>query len=207
MGKPGKFWDRLANRYSKSPVADESAYQKKLEVTREYLSPDRVVLEFGCGTGSTAIVQAPFVKHIQAIDSSHNMLEIARGKAEQAETGNLSFKQSSIEEFNVADETFDVVMGHSILHLLANKEMVIAKVYNMLKPGGVFVSSTTCMGSGFSIFKLILPIGGFFGLLPLVRFFSVDDLETAMTGAGFEIAYRWQPEKDRAVFLVAKKPA
>ncbi|NOZ32405.1 MAG: SAM-dependent methyltransferase, partial [Alphaproteobacteria bacterium] len=46
-----------------------------------------------------------------------------------------------------------------------------------------------------------------FGLLPLVRFFSVVDLETAMTEAGFEIIHQWQPEGDRAVFMVARKPA
>jgi len=77
-----KFWDRIADRYSRKPVADEAAYQKKLQVTREYLRPDMEVLEFGCGTGSTAIVHAPCVKQIRAIDVSAKMIEIARHKAD-----------------------------------------------------------------------------------------------------------------------------
>ncbi len=52
MHQPSKFWDKHAERYSKSPVADEESYQKKLQVTREYLQPDMEVLEFGCGTGT-----------------------------------------------------------------------------------------------------------------------------------------------------------
>ena len=66
MYQPSKFWDRHAERYAKSPVADEASYQKKLQVTREYLRPDMEILEFGCGTGSTAITHAPYVKHIRS---------------------------------------------------------------------------------------------------------------------------------------------
>ena len=78
MDRSNKFWDRIAKRYSKQPIADEAAYQKKLEVTRRYFRPDMEVLEFGCGTGSTAIIQAPYVKHIHAIDISSKMIEIAQ---------------------------------------------------------------------------------------------------------------------------------
>ncbi len=201
------FWNRMANRYSKSPVADEEAYQKKLEVTRKYLQPDMDVLEFGCGTGSTAIVHAPYVKSITAIDISKNMLQIARNKAEAALIRNIEFKQSGIEEFVAGSQSFDVVMGHSILHLLKDKDVVISKVFDMLKPGGIFVSSTTCMVGGMSILKFVLPIGHFFGLLPLVRFFSVRDLKESVVAAGFEIEHQWQPEGSSTVFIIAQKPA
>ena len=81
MDQSTKFWDRIADRYSKQPIADEAAYEKKLRITREYFRPDMEVLEIGCGTGSTAIVHAPYVKHIQAIDLSSKMIEIAHAKA------------------------------------------------------------------------------------------------------------------------------
>ena len=29
-----KFWDRVAEKYAKSPVSDEAAYRKKLAMTR-----------------------------------------------------------------------------------------------------------------------------------------------------------------------------
>jgi ubiquinone/menaquinone biosynthesis C-methylase UbiE len=205
MDQSAKFWDRIAERYSKRPVADEAAYQNKLQVTREYFRPDMEVLEFGCGTGSTAITHAPHVKHIQAIDISSKMIEIAQGKADAENIENVTFKRSTIEEFSVPDQALDAVLGLSILHLLENKEEVIAKVHRMLKPGGIFVTSTACIGDMMKFFKFVAPIGKFLGLMPLVKVFTKRELEDSLTDAGFQIDYQWQPGKNKAVFIVAKK--
>jgi ubiquinone/menaquinone biosynthesis C-methylase UbiE len=208
MDQSAKFWDKIAERYSRQPIADEAAYQKKLQVTREYLQPDMEVLEFGCGTGSTAITHAPYVKHIQGIDISSKMIAIAQGKADANNVANVSFKRSTIDEFSVSDQTLDAVLGLSILHLLENKEEIIAKVYRMLKPGGIFVTSTVCLGDTMMrLLKLIVPIGRFFGLMPLVKIFTTRELEDRFTAAGFQIEYQWQPGKGEAVFMVAKKAA
>lgn len=201
-----KWWDKMSERYSKRPIADEATYQKKLQITREYFSPDMQVLEFGCGTGSTAIAHAPHVKHIRAIDFSSKMIEIAQGNADAKRVANVSFEQATIDQLDVADQSFDAVLGLSILHLLEDKEAVMAKVHAMLKPGGVFVSSTACIADTMKFFKIIGPIGRFFGLMPLVKVFTSKQLETSLTAAGFEIAHQWQPGKGKGVFIVAKKP-
>jgi len=205
MDQSAKFWDKIAEHYSKQPIADEAAYQKKLQVTREYFRPDMEVLEFGCGTGSTAIAHAPYVKHIQAIDISSKMIEIAQGKADAKKIKNVTFKRSTINEFSVPDQTLDAVLGLSILHLLDNKDEVIAKVHKKLKPGGIFVTSTACIGDTMKFIKIIAPIGKFLGLIPLVKVFTTRELEDSLTDAGFEIDYQWQPGKNKAVFIVAKK--
>ena len=206
MDQSAKFWDKIAERYSKKPIADEAAYQKKLQVTREYFQPHMEVLEFGCGTGSTAIAHAPYVKHIQAIDFSSKMIEIAQGKADLKSVENITFKRSSIDEFSLPDQTLDAVLGLSILHLLDNKEEVIAKVHKMLKPGGIFVTNTACIGdTKMRFLKLIVPIGKFFGLMPLVKVFTTKELEDSLTDCGFEIDHQWQSGKGEAVFIVAKK--
>lgn len=54
-------------------------------------------------------------------------------------------------------------------------------------------------------FKIIAPIGKFLGLMPLVKVFTKEELENSLTDAGFAIDYQWQPGKDKAVFIVAKK--
>jgi ubiquinone/menaquinone biosynthesis C-methylase UbiE len=205
MDQSTKFWDKIATRYSKQPIADEAAYQKKLQVTREYFQPDMEVLEIGCGTGSTAITHAPYVKHIRAIDFSSKMIEIAQGKAEAQNLENITFEQSTIDNISVPDQSFDAVLGLSILHLLENKEEVIAKVYKMLKSGGIFVTSTACLGDTMKFFKVIAPIGKFFGLMPLVKVFTKKELEDSLTDAGFEIDYQWQSDKGKAVFIVSRK--
>jgi ubiquinone/menaquinone biosynthesis C-methylase UbiE len=205
MDQSARFWDRIAERYAKRPVADEAAYQKKLQVTRKYFQSNMEVLEFGCGTGSTAIAHAPYVKHILAIDISSKMIEIARGKAEAGKVENVTFRQSTIDGFLAPDQSFDAVLGLSILHLLDNKEEVIAKVHRMLKPGGIFVTSTACIGDTMKFFRLIVPIGKLFRLMPTVKVFTTKELEDSLTGSGFAIDYQWQPGKGKAVFIVAKK--
>ena len=206
MDKSARFWDRIAGRYAKRPIADEATYQKKLELTRTYLNPNMEVLEFGCGTGSTAIMHAPYVKHIRATDISPKMIEIARHKAEAEKIDNITFEISAFDKLVVESREPDVVLGLSILHLLENKEEAIAKVHRMLKPGGVFVTSTVCIGDTMKFFKLIVPVGKLFGLMPLVKVFTTDELVAGLIDAGFEIDHQWQPGKGEAVFIVAKKP-
>jgi len=206
MDKSEKFWDRLANRYSKQLISDEASYQKKLQITREYLNPDMEMLEFGCGTGSTAIIHAPYVKHIRAVDISSNMIEIARSKADKQKIENITFEKSSVDDLNIQKQGLDVVLGLSVLHLLEKKDEVIANIYKCLKPGGIFVSSTICLGDTMRWLKLIIPIGRSVGLMPLVKFFSRDQLTDSLLEAGFEIDYSWHPGKGKAVFIVAKKP-
>ena len=205
MSNSTKFWDKIAEKYSKQPIADEESYQKKLKVTQEYFNPEMELLEFGCGTGSTAIIHAPYVKHIRAIDISAKMIEIAKGKAEAENINNVTFEQLTIDELSVADSTYDMVLGLSILHLLEDKEAAVAKVYKMLKPGGLFVTSTACLGDSMKWFKLIAPIGKFFGVFPLVKVFKVEELVASLTNSNFAIDYQWQPGKNKAVFIVASK--
>jgi len=135
------------------------------------------------------------------------MIEIARGKAETENADNVVFERSTIDELSVPDRTLDAVLGLSILHLLEDREQVIAKVHWMLKPGGILVTSTICLGDTMKFFKYIVPIGMFLGLMPLVKVFTMRDLERSLTDVGFEVDYRWQPKKREAVFIVAKKVA
>lgn len=207
MAQANHFWDKIADKYSKQPIGDEAAYQKKLAVTRDYFRSDMEVLEIGCGTGSTAILHAPYVKHIRAIDFSAEMIAIAQSKAKAENIQNVIFEQATIEDLDIPEQSLDVVLGLSILHLLRDKEATIAQIYQLLKPGGLFVTSTVCLGDTQSWFKLIAPVGRFLGFLPFVAVFTAKELADSLTRAGFELDYQWQPGKGKAMFIVAKKPA
>ncbi len=207
MNQAARFWDWMANRYAKQPVPDEVTYQKKLKVTQEYLRPDMLVLEFGCGTGSTALIHAPYVQQIQAIDISSKMIEIAQSKAAVQNIGNVSFKCATLDNLGVSDQTFDAVFGLNVLHLVPDKEDAIARVHKLLKPGGVFVSSTACVRDMSILFRIIAPVCNLLPLLPLVSIFTVNELEGSLTRAGFVIEHQWLPGRNKAVFIVAKKPA
>ena len=113
MDREIAFWNKLADKYSRQPVSDEAAYEKKLEVTRKYFQPDMEVLEIGCGTGTTAIAHAPFVGHIRATDLSTRMVEIAKDKAKAAGIDNVTFEALSVDALDVPGASIDVVMAQS----------------------------------------------------------------------------------------------
>lgn len=204
MARSKRFWDRIAERYAKKPVGDEAAYQKKLAVTREYFRPDMEVLEIGCGTGLTAIAHAPYVRHILATDISEKMIEIAKGRAGAAGVQNVTFESVAFEDLDASTESVDAVLALSLLHLLEDKETAIARIHGMLRPGGIFVSNTVCLGDNMKWFRFILPIGRWLGVFPLVRIFTMNELENSLRHAGFDIEHIWQPDKT-VVFIVARK--
>lgn len=197
------FWNFMAKRYAKSPVEDQAAYERKLEMTRSHLSADMEVLEFGCGTGTTALIHVPHVAHIQAIDYSRAMIDIARGKAAADAVTNVDFDVSTIEEWRAPDASYDLIQAHSILHLVQDLDAVLAKVRKLIKPGGRFISSTACIGEMPGIARVLLPVGGALRLLPYLSMFKAQELEAAIKRAGFEIEHQWRPRKAGSVFIIA----
>ncbi len=116
MTKPEMFWDKAAERYAKSPISDEESYQKKLAETQSFFTPNMRILEFGCGTGTTAIQHATHVQHVDAIDISEKMLEIGRGKSAETGIENIKFTRGTLTEFNAQPESLDAILGLNVIH-------------------------------------------------------------------------------------------
>jgi len=199
-----RFWDAIARKYARQPVADEAAYQTKLAMTREYLQPDMDLLEIGCGTGSTAILHAPFVRSIQAVDISPAMLEIARSKADSAGISNVAFEQASLDTLDVGDASCDMVLALSLLHLLEDWQGVIAKARRWLKPGGLLVTSTSCMADMMPAMKYVLPLLRLVGMAPRLTFFTLAELKQAHRDCGFTMVEEFTPGPRKATFLIAR---
>lgn len=199
------FWDKIAAKYSRQPVTDEEVYEHKIQLTQAYLTKDMQVLEFGCGTGSTAIQHAPFVNHYLATDLSERMIEFGKAKADEAGQTNLIFEQSSIEDFSADGRTFDAVLALNILHLCHNPRQVIEKVKGLVRPGGLFVQSTPCLKDFGIMPKLAIPVMKAFGKAPHVSFFSSTELYQMMDEAGFHIVKEYFPGGNSADFLIAQR--
>lgn len=201
-----RFWNRMAKRYAASAVKDEAAYEAKLAMTREFLTPEARVLEIGCGTGSTAIRHAPHAWRILATDVSERMIEIAREKAATRGLQNVEFAVAPAEGLGLPEHGFDMVMAHSILHLVDDASAVLATAYRWLKPGGVFVTSTPCLKDMVPWLRFVAPVARLAGLFPpTLRFFSEADLTAWLEAQGFTIERRYRPNAKAAVFLIARK--
>ncbi|MCV3271818.1 class I SAM-dependent methyltransferase [Roseobacter sinensis] len=204
--RDARFWDRVAPGYAKRPVADPAAYARKLEITQSHLRPEMEMLEFGCGTGTTALTHAAHVRHVLAFDVSAQMIAIAEDKAQAQGVENVTFVQNRIEDFEPPEGRYDAVLAMSILHLLKDPRAAVNKSFEMLTPGGTFHSSTVCLKTGMWWFWPIARLGKALGLLPHVLFLGPHDLERMVREAGFEIETSWQPGKKIAIFIVARKP-
>lgn len=208
MPDKAKFWDKTAEKYALQPIANQEAYEIKLELTREYFTPESRVLEFGCGTGSTALLHAPHVAQIDAIDVSKEMIRIARGKLKPAGIENVDFQVADMDSFQAQPGSYDVALGLNILHLLDDRIAAMGRVYEALAPGGHFVSSTACLHEKW-YFRLIDPLFPFMhaiGQWPRVQRMSAKRLRKDMEAIGFKTVHYWQPDNGMAVFLVGQKP-
>ena len=205
MNDDAGFWDKRAEKYAQRPVADQETYNKKLEITRTYFQKESEVLETGCGTGSTALAHAPYVRHILATDISPAMINIAREKAEANQVDNVSFEVQAVAGHDIKPSFYDVIMAHNLLHLLEDPQAAIAAAYRGLKQGGVFITSTACIGDMSWYFRVIAPVGHFLGLIPFVNVFTQAQLKQSFIDAGFVIDHEWLPKKNAAAFIIAKK--
>ena len=205
--RKAEIWNRLAEKYARSPVADPESYETKLALTREYFTPDSHVLELACGTGTTAIHHAPFVRSIRGVDISSGMIRIARRKLAETSISNVSFEVDDIETMVLENDAYDVVMAHSILHLVSDRQRVLDRMMRLVRPGGYIVTSTMCLSDALR-FRLMSPVFGllrFFGL-PKVSPFTSDQLQHEIETSGFQTVHRWQPSADKAAFFIAKRP-
>lgn len=202
-----KFWDKVAKRYAKMSVSDVTTYEQKITETQHFFKPDMRILEFGCGTGATAIRHATHVQHIDAIDISENMLEIGRSHAKAAGIDNITFTRGDLQYLNVNPASLDAVLALNVLHLLTERRATIAEVARVLKPDGVFVSSSICLGySRLRFIKLLIPLGHKLGLLPNISILTESQLAREITDAGFAIERQWHHGKDNIrVFIIARK--
>ncbi|NNU16823.1 methyltransferase domain-containing protein [Parvularcula sp. ZS-1/3] len=205
--KDATFWDRMAEKYFAKPIDDQEAYETKLRLTQEHLSPDAEVLEIGCGTGGTALRHAAHAKHIHAVDFSSEMIRIGREQAARDGVGNVSFEVGDAVGYEAEREGYDAVLALSVLHLLREPGAFIAKAASWLKPGGVLVSSTACLGDNMAWFKLVGPVGRAVGKMPYLNVFKEEDLLGMHREAGLTIETHWKPGTGPALFLIAKKAA
>jgi ubiquinone/menaquinone biosynthesis C-methylase UbiE len=201
-----RFWDSLARKYAAKPIADMKAYEKTLERTRAWLSKDQTLLELGCGTGSTAILQAPHVRHITGSDISPEMIAIANEKLAAGGPANADFVAATPEDGRFRPEGYDVVMAMNFLHLVEDLPDTLARIRDLLKPGGLLIAKTPCVGEINVLVRAIIPVLRALGKAPYVNVFTMRDLGNAFEHAGFIIEESGlHAGKGNALFIVGRK--
>lgn len=199
------FWDRVAKRYAARPIADMESYEATLARVKTYLSETDRVLELGCGTGTTALLLAPFVRDYEGTDISGAMVGIARDKAWNASAANVSFRQAGVAAGEHGKTSPDVVLAFNLLHLVPDTEAALAMIHGLLPEGGLFISKTPCVGGRWYLRPAIAAMR-LIGKAPYVRYLKLDQLDRMIVAAGFEIVETglFSP-KTPSRFVVARK--
>jgi ubiquinone/menaquinone biosynthesis C-methylase UbiE len=97
-------------------------------------------LEIGSGTGyfSLNLLQAGVIGQATCTDISPGMLATLSGNAERLGL-EVETVATGAEVLPFADASFDLVLGHAILHHIPNLSQAFAEFHRVLKPGGTVV--------------------------------------------------------------------
>jgi 2-polyprenyl-3-methyl-5-hydroxy-6-metoxy-1,4-benzoquinol methylase len=145
MSQAEKFWDKISKNYDKSESQFEPIHRKVVENSKKYLNGSDIVLDYGCATGTKAFALAGNVKKIQGIDISSKMIEAAKRKAVERRIDNVDFAHATLFDERYKRESFDVILAFNILHALEDNRQAMQRITELLKPGGLFISTTPCL--------------------------------------------------------------
>lgn len=123
-------WDRLRGLHSPDgPV--EAALARALG--KDGLG---ALLDVGTGTGRMAELFAPSASHVTAFDKSPEMLRIARARLQNLPAEGMALVQGDFTALPFADDSFDTVLFHQVLHYAQAPEVVLSEAARVTRPGG-----------------------------------------------------------------------
>lgn len=98
------------------------------------------ILDIGCGTGvvTRALANRPDVSaKIIGNDYSPALVEVAQQRAEELKlTDKLEFHVGDIHKLDYEDNSFDVVIAHTVFSHISKPEQAIRELERVVKPGG-----------------------------------------------------------------------
>jgi len=206
MSKSEKFWDRAAKRFEGQMNEDDKSAIATLDLTLKYLQSSDIVLDFACAAGKYALEIAPQVKEVWGIDISGEMIHAANRNAKDRGITNVQFIQMKITDLRLEDESFDVVLAYNILHLVEEPQRVVAKIKELLRLDGIFISVTPCLGAGGSIQTAFIKLMSLLGFVPKIHSFKSNEVEGLIANAHFDLL-ETQVSSDSIpnVFLAARR--
>jgi ArsR family transcriptional regulator len=126
-------WDRIRALY-----VDDREVERALVrlVPREGIES---LLDVGTGTGRVLEVLGRQAARGVGVDSSREMLAIARARLEAAGLHNCHVRQADMYALPILAATFDMVTLHLVLHYADRPAEVVAESARVLRPGGRLV--------------------------------------------------------------------
>lgn len=191
LNQPKDFWNMRAPGYDETSGGTYAkAYDLTVERTVRYLKPSDQVLDFACGTGLVTLRLAPHVSHIRGIDIAPDMAAIAREKVRVQGVPNVEITNTDLFDPCLEPGRFDVVTAFNVMCYIPDLPQALARIRDLLRPGGLFLSATDCLGSRPSQAGLKKFVKSHTGKMPYVAFFTQRGLEKQVAQNGFTVLER-----------------
>lgn len=188
MSKEKKFWNKIAANYDKRVFKKFSGtYNKTVDLSSKYYKPEFTALDFACGTGITTIQLAKFASKIIAFDISDKMIDIAKQKSESLQIKNIEFLVTDIFDSKFDNQKFDIITAFNILSMFDDLPKILNRIYSLLSPEGIFLSTTDCLGEKKSILVYFYKFLSKIGIIPKMKFYSIKEIENIFTKNHFQI--------------------
>lgn len=101
--------------------------------------------------------------------------------------------------------SFDAILVFHVLHLLEDVHIALLRMNELLKPGGLLISATPCIGEKIFLRNLLF-FAGRVGLVPSIRSFKIRNLVDTIEEANFSIVESDCLKKSsQEYFIVARK--
>jgi SAM-dependent methyltransferase len=199
------FWDRRSGKYDAGIRKHDAGYEKTLDKTRSLLNHSDVVLDLGCASGEIGLDLAPSVRRIRGIDPAAKMIELARLKAVERQIDNIAFECADAFDPRLGKGSFTAVVAFNVFHLLDDVPAVLARLHELLSPGGLLISKTPCLGGWNPLLRGLIRFAQKVGWAPAIRAFRPPGLE-ALVARDFEIVEStiWEA-KSKTQWIVARK--
>lgn len=134
-----ELFDSLAKRYDEWYKTPLGSFVDSLEFNLILKHCDKIlgkrILDIGCGTGNYSVRFANLGAHVTGIDSSEEMLSMAKNKTKDSILP-IHFHKAEAESLPFEDDSFDLVISVNSLEFVNDQTSCFKESYRVLKKGG-----------------------------------------------------------------------
>ncbi len=141
--KTDRSFDGIAAKFARNIYSSSKGALRQAVLLRDLLELPQLqqpcrLLDVGAGQGQLALALAARGHSVHLTDISADMLAMARQQAELAQFSQLSFEQIGLAELAMSTPTvYPLVLCHAMLEWLAEPELALAQLRQLVAPGGV----------------------------------------------------------------------
>ena len=119
-------------------------YDSYMNLIRKFtaVTPDKKILEIGTGTGWFPILCKRNGLQCKGIEISRQLVDhaIRWGREVGVEP---DIELANVEQHDIGDKAYDIVVANSVFEHIEEWRLALRRVYNALRPGGIFLFIST----------------------------------------------------------------